>query len=274
MNENIKTMKLYNQPERIFNEIGIGGLKKGSPLKIEDVSKLDQYHYLGTESVDEAIRLLKIDADSRVFDIGSGIGGPARYIAEKTRSFVTALELQPDLNQTAELLTKQCRLSELVEHLCGNILEFSGRANQYDVLVSWLAFLHIPDRSTLLKKSNSLLKPEGKIFVEDFYRRSEFTEKELKILSNDVYCNYLPTLDEYKEQLTENGFGKIEFVDMTTNWKEFVNDRFKKFIENRERQIAVNGIEVVEGLEDFYSKVVKLFDGGNLGGVRIVAKKE
>ncbi len=266
-------MKLYNQPERIFNEIGIGGLKKESSLKIEDVSKLDQYHYLGTESVDEAIRLLKIDANSRVFDLGSGIGGPARYIAKKTGSFVTALELQPDLNQTAELLTKQCGLSELVEHLCGNILEFSGRVNQYDVLVSWLAFLHIPNRSTLLKKSNSLLKSNGQMFVEDFYKRSEFTEKELDILSNDVYCNYLPTLDEYKEQLSENGFGKIELVDMTTNWKEFVNDRFKKFIENRERQITVNGIEVVEGLEDFYSKMVKLFDGGNLGGVRIVAQK-
>jgi len=274
VNENIKTMKLYNHPERIFNEIGIGGIKKGSPLKIEEVSKLDQYHYLGTESVDEAIRLLKIDANSRVFDIGSGIGGPARYIAEKTGSFVTALELQPDLNQTAKSLTKQCGLSKLVEHLCGNILEFSGRASQYDVLVSWLAFLHIPDRTTLLKKSNSLLKPNGKIFVEDFYKRSEFTEKELEVLSNDVFCNYLPSLDEYKEQLTANEFGKIEFVDMTNNWREFVNERFNKFIENHELQIAVNGIEVVEGLDDFYSKMVKLFNGGNLGGVRIVAQKE
>ncbi|MCF6269925.1 MAG: methyltransferase domain-containing protein [Melioribacteraceae bacterium] len=274
MRKNIKRMKLYHHPERIYNELGIAGLKKDVTLKIEDISQYDQYHYLGTESVDEAIRGLTIDATTKVFDVGSGVGGPARYIAEKTGAYVTALELQPDLNATAQSLTQQCGLTDLVTHLCGNILEFTEEDYKYDALVSWLVFLHIPDRSSLLKKCNNILKANGKMFIEDFYKRGEFDKEELRILSEDVYCNYLPTLEEYRVQLTANGFSKIELVDMTERWSVFVKERFNKFIENRERHIKVNGIEIVEGLEDFYQKIVGLFNGRKLGGVRIVAQKE
>lgn len=274
MKENIKTMKLYHHPNRIYNELEKVGYEKDTPLKTEDISRYDQYHYLGTESVDEAIKVLTIDATTKVFDVGSGVGGPARYIAEKTGANVTALELQPDLNATAQSLTKQCGLADLVTHLCGNILDFSKEDSEFDALVSWLVFLHIPDRSSLLKKCNNILKTNGKMFIEDFYKRGEFDKEELRILSEDVYCNYLPTLEEYRVQLTTNGFSIIEFTDMTERWSLFVKERFNKFIENRERHIKVNGIEIVEGLEDFYQKIVRLFNGRKLGGVRIVAQKE
>ena len=35
---------------------------------------------------------------TKILDIGSGIGGPARYIANKTGAEVTAIELQSDQN--------------------------------------------------------------------------------------------------------------------------------------------------------------------------------
>eukprot|EP00966_Prymnesium_polylepis_P139126 3214669-Prymnesium_polylepis.1 len=58
-----------------------------------------QYHYLGTEACDHVIELLGLDEQSTVLDIGSGIGGPARYIAGKTGCSVTGVELQEDLCQ-------------------------------------------------------------------------------------------------------------------------------------------------------------------------------
>ena len=47
-----------------------------------------------------------------ILEIGSGIGGPARYIANKTGATVIALELQPDQNKLASDLTRRCGLSE------------------------------------------------------------------------------------------------------------------------------------------------------------------
>jgi len=272
--KDIKTMKLYRHPERIYNELDAIGYKKDFPLKVEDITPFDQYHYLGTDAVDDAIRSLDIDSENRIMDIGSGIGGSARYLAKKTGCHVTALEVQPDLHNIACSLTEHCGLSDSVQHLCGDILDFSGRRYNFDVLVSWLSFLHIPNRSSLLKKCYHILKPDGKLFIEDFYKCDEFDEEEINILSEDVYCAYLPTSEEYRKQLIENGFTEIELIDKTDCWKNFVKERIEKFIENRNHQINVHDIEIVEELEDFYEKIFRLFEGGNLGGLRIIAKKE
>ncbi|MGH6875385.1 MAG: SAM-dependent methyltransferase, partial [Aestuariivirgaceae bacterium] len=103
-------MKLYDQVERINNELAALGLGADAALNVEDLTAFDQYHYLGTSAVDQAIEALGIVATSRVLEIGSGIGGPARYVAQRTGAHVFALELQPDLHQTAESLTRRCGL--------------------------------------------------------------------------------------------------------------------------------------------------------------------
>jgi cyclopropane fatty-acyl-phospholipid synthase-like methyltransferase len=266
-------MKLYRHPERIYNELDAIGYKDGTPLRAADISAFDQYHYLGTDAIDDAIRILKIDSGKKIMDIGSGIGGPARYLAEKTGCHVTALEIQPDLHTIARSLTERCGLSGSVQHLCGDILDFSEEHCNFDIIVSWLSFLHIPDRSSLLKKCYAILKPDGKMFIEDFYKRGEFNKEEVKVLSEDIYCSYLPAREQYKKQLVENGFRKVELTDKTDCWKNFVRERMEKFIKNRNHHIRVQNIKIVEGLEDFYKKMSWLFAGNNLGGLRIIAKK-
>ena len=270
---NIKSMKLYRHPERIYNELDAAGYKKGLPLKVKDLSSFDQYHYFGTDAVDDAIRCLKIGPKTEVIDIGSGIGGPARYLAGKTGCHVTAVEIQPDLHAIATALTKGCGLLGSVRHFCGDILNFPEKDCDFDIVVSWLSFLHIPDRAALLKKCYTILKPDGKIFIDDFYKRDEFDNKEREILSKDVYCVYLPTSEEYKNQLAESGFTEIELIDKTDCWKNFVKERLSKFIENRHRNIKIHNTDIVDDLEDFYKKISQLFGGNNLGGLRIIAHK-
>ncbi|MDD3344813.1 MAG: methyltransferase domain-containing protein [Candidatus Omnitrophica bacterium] len=269
----IKRMKLYRHPERVYNEISAAGYGNDAPLKEEDIRLFDQYHYLGTDTVDDAIECLKVGPRSRLLEIGSGLGGPARYLAEKTGCHVTAVELQPDLNQIASSLTKRCDLSGRVEHLCGDILEFPESGGNFDGAVSWLAILHIPDRQALLKKCRNILKPGGKVFFEDYYKLGEFSPEEVRVLREDVQCPYLPTAEEYKKQLMENGFKDVELEDKTVCWSGFVNGRVEKFIENRNSYEKIHGAEVTEGMEDFYKKVLRLFRQGNLGGARITAVK-
>jgi protein-L-isoaspartate O-methyltransferase len=124
----MKAMKLYDRVERIHNELALIDLDGAAPLTVEQLTPFDQYHYFGTEAVDEAIVALGLSAGMRVLDVGSGIGGPARYIAARSSAHVTALELQPDLDTLAADLTKRCGLADLVEHRCGNILDGLGEA--------------------------------------------------------------------------------------------------------------------------------------------------
>lgn len=59
-----------------------------------------------------------------MLDFGSGLGGPARYMANKTHCHVTAVEIQEELNEIALDLTKRCELSDRVHHIRQNIRDF------------------------------------------------------------------------------------------------------------------------------------------------------
>ena len=140
---NIKSMKLYNNVDRIFNELREIGKSTSSTLLVEDLTKFDQLHYHGTDAIDIFIEKVKINEKTKILDVGSGIGGPARYIANQTGAEITAIELQSDQNNLAKELTKKCGLSNKVNHICGDILDYDFKNQTFDAVVSWLTLYHI-----------------------------------------------------------------------------------------------------------------------------------
>jgi cyclopropane fatty-acyl-phospholipid synthase-like methyltransferase len=266
-------MKLYHQVERVFKELSALGIRDSDPIPIDELVAYDQYHYLGTDSVDEATEMLALDATKHVLEVGAGIGGPARYLAHRTGCRVTALELQPELNATAETLTRRCGLSDRVTHLCGNILDGVANGATFDALASWLTFLHIPDRESLYRRCFEALEPGALLFAEDYFERGRLSSQERAALETEVYCEYVPRFADYTVQLADAGFDDIRLTDMTSAWVPFVLERKQDFCRRRERNLRVHGPEIVTSLEEFYTSIVALFEGGNLGGVRVIARK-
>ena len=89
----IKNMNLYKSTSRFIIEYN--NLEKSLNRKptIDELSVFDHMHYNGKHAVNNAINKLNINKFSKVLDIGSGIGGPARFIAQKTNAKIFAVEL-------------------------------------------------------------------------------------------------------------------------------------------------------------------------------------
>lgn len=266
----MKSMKLYAEVHRIHRELAAIGVGEDEALQVSQLTPFDQYHYFGTAAVDEAIAALGLGPSSRVLDIGSGLGGPARYVAEKTGASVVALELQEDLHEVAAGLTARCGLAGRVEHRCGNILAGAEKSG-YDAIMSFLCFLHIPDRSGLLAACRSALRPGGRMFVEDFGRLRALTDAEAEALRIKVQCPYLPTEADYAVALKSAGFTSVKLHDVTGSWREFTSERLQMFRNNRKRNVAIHGHDLVDGLDDFYATVAGLFQIGAISGLKITA---
>ena len=276
----IKTMKLYTNVERIKNELTSRGmLKENEPIDPIVLSEIDSMHYMGNSAIEDAAATMKLDASSTVLDIGSGFGGPARVLSYMSKCTTTALEIQPDIHEMAGCLTKKCQLDNLVKHEVGDILaldldELGGGRSSFDGIVSFLVFLHIPDKKSLLENCFKMLKPGGLFFVDDYYCRSPFTDAETKALADDVYAKELPTKEEYISHLDASGFRNIQFIDKSSEWTAFVTERLEKFKNNRPNFERVHGEPTYLSLLHFYSSVAGLFLGRNLGGVQIIAEKK
>jgi len=268
----IKSMRLYAHLERINNELAGAGIDPDGPLTVDQLSPFDNLHYHGTDALDLAIAELGIDGNRRIAEIGSGLGGPARYIAERTGCRVTALELQSDLNALAKDLTRRCGLSERVTHVCGDVLDGLLDEGGYDAAVSWLALYHIADHDAVFAHLASALKPGGLVFIEDLTTSGTYTSEELELFRVKIYGRAMPNLETYVEDLARAGFRDIRAEDLSADWRDFTHDRHVAYRANLERHLRIHGPDIVAEMLDFYDIVDRLFGSGKLGGLRVVAR--
>lgn len=247
--------------------------RKATMTELSQAGHLDQYHYLALVANDELISILQLNEHDKVLDVGSGIGGPARYISWKSGCEVVGIELQEQLVNTSKEVAESVGL-EKVSYRCMDACRLTEE-NLYSAWYSMLVILHIPKapRQVMFARLFDSLKDDGSFLIEDYVQAAPFTEKELYDLENVVGAAYVPSVNEYRKELEAAGYVDIEFEDVTTTWTEWVDQRYNGFLKNMESHIKLQGETIAKKQELFYQAVDGLFKGGRLGGARITGRK-
>jgi SAM-dependent methyltransferase len=93
-------------------------------LNPEILATLEHLHSGGVGGVATTRRQaqrITLTEDSRVLDVGCGIGGPARYLAHTYGCRVDGIDLTPELIETGRVLTeRRCKLADRVVLQVGN----------------------------------------------------------------------------------------------------------------------------------------------------------
>ena len=265
-------MPLYTNLDRIARGLSARGIGATDPIPPEQLFDLDQWHYHGIEAIRAAADRLALGPTSRVLDIGSGVGGPARYLAHTIGCRVTALELQPQLNAIAVDLTRRSGLSERVTHILGDALAYPFASGEFDAVVSWLAILHIRDRPGLFKRLARALRSGGGCYVEDLCMRSPFAPDDLRDLREIVFGVSVTSIEDYAKDMRAAGFVDVSATDLTGDWAPYAAERLGLWRQNHEPYARVHGEGAYGAQEKFYSLIARLYETGSLGGVRLVAR--
>src|SRR5690348_4300841 len=72
-----------------------------------DLSTVDEFHIGGRQSTMELFAQLDLPPGARVLDVGSGIGGPARYGASERGWHVQGIDLTEEYVRVAEALSRR-----------------------------------------------------------------------------------------------------------------------------------------------------------------------
>jgi len=127
-------------------------------------------------------------------------------------------------------------------------LDTSKFYETFDFGISQLVFLHIADKKKLFQSIAETMKSGALLYVEDFcvtesgvtesdsLRRSDFSEKEEEILLNDISVpqNSLLSKTDYVALMESQGFTLVEWTDMTSQWAQFVWQRYEDFLKAQE----------------------------------------
>lgn len=206
--------------DSVLAAVDAAGLPK-SGLKAGDLASLDQFHARGLAATKELAALAGIDANARVLDVGSGIGGPARHLAESFGCTVVGIDLTAEYCRLATVLTERTGLADKVSFQPANALDLPFADGSFDVTWTQHVAMNIGDRPKLYGEMHRVLKPGGRIA---FYDAVAIKGQEPVFpvpWARDVSTSFLWDADATKAVLEKTGFNIRSWRDATEEAKQF-----------------------------------------------------
>jgi SAM-dependent methyltransferase len=136
-------------------------------LTPQQLAALDQFHTRGLLATAELARLAGITADMSVLDVGSGVGGPARFLAATVGCRVTGVDLSEPFVEAARYLTERTGQSGQVSFQVGSALELPFDDGRFDAVLLQHVAMNIADRARLYCEIRRVLKPGGRFATYD-----------------------------------------------------------------------------------------------------------
>lgn len=160
-----------------------------------------------------ASKLGKINADTRVIDIGAGYGGSARYLARTYGCRVVCLNLSEVENERNRSMNREQKLDHLIEVIDGSFEEIPCENDEFDVVWSQDAILHSGERVKVLNEVARVIKPDGQFIFTDPMQTDTCPEGVLQPILDRIHLETLGSPGFYREQLTKLGFTEEGFED-------------------------------------------------------------
>jgi ubiquinone/menaquinone biosynthesis C-methylase UbiE len=135
----------------------------GAPLTAQQIYPYDQFHGRELRATQEHAAKLNPPKQSHLLDIGSGIGGPARYFASTFGCHITGIDLTPDFVIAATEISALCNLDSLLTFVEADAATAPFAANMFDHAYSFYVGMNLADKPKVLRECLRVLKPGGRV---------------------------------------------------------------------------------------------------------------
>jgi SAM-dependent methyltransferase len=138
-----------------------------------DFATMDEFHVGGIEATLELATQMELRPGMRLLDIGSGIGGPARYFGGEQGCYVTGVDLTEEFVQVAKSLTRLLKLDNLLEFRQASALDLPFEAETFDGAYMIHVGMNVSDKAGVFREARRVLKPGGLFTLYDILRTAD-----------------------------------------------------------------------------------------------------
>jgi sarcosine/dimethylglycine N-methyltransferase len=135
-----------------------------------DLAALEDFHTMGRIATGRLIDLLEITTETRVLDAGSGIGGSARFIADRYGCAVTAVDLTEEYCGINSWLNQLVGLSRQIAVHHADVTDLPFSDGSFDVAVSQHVQMNVVDKGRLYREARRVLVERGRLGLWDITR--------------------------------------------------------------------------------------------------------
>lgn len=186
-------------------------------LDPEALTPAEEFHTFGRAATVALAEAASITTDDRVIDVGSGLGGPARYLAQAHHCQVVGIDLTQELCDVAADLTRRTGLSDRVEIRQGDALALPFADGSFDVAWTQHVSMNIADKVGFYTEMRRVVRPGGRLAFFDLLSGPEQPIHFPVPWAEDPASSALATVEETRALLTDAGFEIRLWDDLTVD---------------------------------------------------------
>ena len=190
-------------------------------LTPEQLGALDQFHTRGLAATAELAALAGITGNLSVLDIGSGVGGPARFLAGTYGCRVTGVDLSEPFVEAARYLTERTGQGELVSFETASALGLPFADGTFDVALLQHVAMNISDRAGLYREIRRVLRFGGRFATFDVVMAGGEPHYPVP-WARTPRTSFLLTADATRAAIESAGFRTLEWQDGTEAAKAWI----------------------------------------------------
>ncbi len=170
-------------------------------------------HSGGIQATRDLMRRASLEQGMRVLDVGGGLGGPARLLADEAGCIVTVLELSDELCEVGEMLTARVGLSDRVAFRHGSALDMPFGDGDFDLVWTQHATMNISEKDRLYREIHRVLRPGGRLVMQEIMA-GPLQPIHLPVpWAQDATISFLRSPEETRALLSDIGFREVEWMD-------------------------------------------------------------
>jgi ubiquinone/menaquinone biosynthesis C-methylase UbiE len=234
---------------------------------------VDEFHIGGRSATKSFLDQLNFSNKDHILDVGCGLGGATRFVANTYGSRVTGIDLSQEYTDTGEALNNWVKLDKQITLEQGSALTMPFEDETFDGGYMLHVGMNTEDKARLFAEIYRVLRPGATFAVYDIMRQNGGELTFPVHCATDKSTSKLATSDQYKRALSDAAFE----VSTENNRSEFALEYFKQMRAKTE----ANGGPAPLGLHTLMKKstpikhknMVDNIAAGYIAPVEIIAHK-
>jgi len=198
--------------ERLRAALAAEGIDPDRPT-VEQLAPFDHFHGRGLEATQQAANLVAATSADHILDVGSGIGGPARYFATRFGCRVTGIDLTAEFCDVARVLTRAAGLADRIAFEQGNALTMPFADASFDGAYSMNVSMNIADKAGLYREVRRVLRPGAWFVLVEIAQGPAGAPTYPTPWARTAETSFLSTAGETHEGLAAAGFTIVQSRD-------------------------------------------------------------
>ena len=182
-------------------------------------------HMGGLEATKELVRLCHIDRDSRVLEIGSGVGITSCYLAKEVGCKVVAIDISSEMLRRAKERIRRKGVMDRVELVVADAQELPFMDNSFDAVICESVLVFIRDKHKAVNEFKRVLKPGGYVGFNEVTWIEDPPRELVEYLSTALGGARFLAPEEWRSLLEESGFSNIIVrIYRTSAWRQWLSE--------------------------------------------------